>query len=116
MENMGMKKVYYILSGLVFYYILFFIYGIFLCFMIKVSILKNTNYFLIFFIYILFMYNFISLAFMISCFFVNTKWAVIVGLVVYFILYLFAILRENFYEWGEFATTIIALSPLGGLE
>ena len=115
MENMGMKKFNYIAAGITFYYILYFIYGLLLCLLVRVAILKNTNYLLILLIYYVFIYSFISLAFMISCFFTNTKRAVILGLVIFFVLYIFAILRDTFYERGEFATTILALSPLGSL-
>lgn len=86
MENMGMKKSKYFWATISFYYLKSFFIQIISCLFIKFLILKEVDFFVLFFGIYLGCLVFINLGFFISCFFVNTKKAIIAGIVIFFIL------------------------------
>jgi hypothetical protein len=88
MENMGMKKYVYYWSIVVFYYLKSFVIVLVISLILKLAVLKDIGFFLLFFILLLGSYCFINLGFFISCFFVQSKKAIITGLVVFFALIL----------------------------
>ena len=94
MENMGMKKINYIGSCLLFHLTYYFLLSLITVPLIKGAFLQTTNIGLIFVIYWVFVFWIISLAYFISDFFVTTKNAGIGDLVIFFILYLFNILMD----------------------
>jgi hypothetical protein len=86
MENMGLKKHVYYWFTVVFYYLKSFIIVLVVCVILNFTILKDIGFFLLFFILLLGSYCFINLSFIISCFFIKSKKAIITGLVVFFTL------------------------------
>ncbi len=58
----------------------------------------------------------IGIAFLISCFFKNGKKAIISGLVIFFLLYMFFILKDVFEDASEGIKTFLTISPLGGIS
>lgn len=116
MESMGMKKIDYMLAALSFTFTVHLVLGIILSAILAGGVLKNTNYMMILLIYIIFVYNLILIGSMISGFFVNTKKAVVAGLIIFFILYFFWILRDNLRDSGSGATIGISISPIGALS
>ena len=116
MESMGMKKIDYILANISFFVTVHLVMGLVLSGILSVGVLKNTNFFIIFFIYLIFVYTLMLIGLIISAFFTNTKKAIIASLIVFFILYMFWILRDNVRDSGQGATIAIALSPVGNLS
>ena len=66
--------------------------------------------------YYLFVLSFLFLGFFISCFFVKSKKAIVISLVIFFFLYMFWILRDTFRDGGEGVTTAVAFSPIGNIS
>ena len=116
LESMGMSKFEYLMSVILFAFTIETIIGIFFCAIIKGGVVVKVNYLLLLLIYLFFIYLFITIGLMISAFFIHAKKAIIGGLIVYFMLYLFWILRDSLADSGSTAMTIIALSPIGSLS
>ena len=116
MENMGMKKVYYLLSVYCFLFLVHFVYSFVFCIVLKIGIFKNVNYFILLLTYWFFIFNMIAIAILISCFFVKSKKAIVVSLIIFFFILMFWFLRDTFKTNGEGSTTGIAISPIGGLS
>ena len=116
MESMGMKKSDYIFAAITFSLTVQFVVGLIISIILSTAVLTNTNFFVLFFTYLLFVYTILMVGLIISSFFINAKKAVIAGLIVFFVLYLFSLLRDTLKNSGTTATTIVALSPIGGLS
>lgn len=54
MENMGMKKFYYITSSMTFWAVLYCVYGIIVALILKWLIFNHINFFIIYIIYVTF--------------------------------------------------------------
>ena len=94
MENMGMKKINYIASSMLFHFTFYLLLSIITVPLIREAFLETTDYFLVFLTYWVFIFWIITIAYFISDFFVSTKNAGIGDLIIFFILYLFSILME----------------------
>ena len=94
MENMGMKKINYIMSAMCFNFTFYLIFSLIMAPLIYKAFLPDISLFLIFVIFWIFCFWFISLSYFFSCFFVSTRKAGIVVLVVFFILFMFSILMD----------------------
>ena len=115
MENMGMSKGTYLLSIYLFMMLVQFCIAIIVAIILKVGILSNVNWFLLFLMYFLFMMANISIALFVSCFFSNTKRAIITGLIVFLVLFLFYILKNSVTQPTKGLAVFIAITPSGAL-
>ena len=115
MENMGLSKMKYILSIYAFNLLVQFGIAVVFSIIIKAGVLKQVNFLLIFFTYFMFIFAFMTIASVISSFFIHAKKAIITGLIVFFILFMFWILRDSIAPTSTSGTTGLAISPIGGL-
>ena len=116
MESMGMSKFEYLLSIILFQFLIHFLQGIIISAIVSAAILKSLPFILVFLIYIVFVYNFIMIGVMVSAFFINSKKAIVSGLLVFFVLYIPWSVRDSLNTLGTGATTVMALSPVGALS
>lgn len=115
MENMGLSKMKYFLSIYTFNLLVQFIVAIVFSVIIKGGVFKHVNFILIFFTYFMFIFVFLTIASIVSAFFIHAKKAIITGLIVFFFLFMFWILRDSLTPTSTSGTTGLALSPIGGL-
>jgi hypothetical protein len=116
MENMGMKKYVYYWSTVVFYYLKSFFIVLVISLILKLAVFKDIGFFLLFFILLLGSYCYINLGFIISCFFVQSKKAIITGIVVFFALNLGSAVLPSVQDSRGAVLFLVILSPNINLE
>lgn len=116
MENMGMKKHVYFWSTLFFYYLKSFFIVLVITILLKIFLLKDIGFFFVFFMLLFGAYCYINLGFFVSCFFVQSKKAIITGIVVFFALNLGASILTSVQDSRGGVLFLVLLSPNIGLE
>lgn len=86
MENMGMRKIDYMKALFCWNFLKITLFSFLITTLLKLTLLTHINYWMIFIIYFLFSLNIMFLAAIISCFFINTKKAIVTGLIIFFAL------------------------------
>lgn len=115
MENMGMRKIDYILGTIAFNAVVQFFLGIVVAGILSIGFFKATSYFVLLITYYVFVYNMMMLGLLVSCFFSQTKKAIVSGICLLFFFYIFYVIRDNLRRGGERLTTIMCISPIGAM-
>ena len=92
------------------------ILGIIFCILIKILLLKKTNFLIIFLAFLFFQLVVFTLALLLSGFFANTKRALIAGILFYIFLMIFWLIKDNISGDSEGLSLIVSLSPLGNIS
>lgn len=100
MENMGMKKINYIGSAILFHFTYYFILSFIFVPLIRQAFLPNIKFFFLLVVFWIFVFWMISLSYFISDFFISAKKAIIVNLFIFLVFFLFSVLMDQFYERG----------------
>jgi len=116
MENMGMKKHIYFWSTLVFFYIKSFVLLLIICLLLKFTVLKEIGFFYMFFMFLLGAYCYINLGFLVSCFFIQSKKAIISGIVIFFALNLGSVILPSIQDNRSAVLLLVIISPNIGIE
>lgn len=116
MENMGLSKGLYILSVYIFMTFVHLLIAIICTLFLKLGILFNVNTFMIFLTYFLFIMSNNAIALFISCFFSKAKKAIIVGLLIFLLLFLFYILRSSVLSPSSGLVAFISITPTGAMN
>lgn len=116
MENMGMSKFKYLMCLYIYNLILHFILGIIFSIICKKLVFIQIPFIMIFITYFLFIIVNITLASLVSCFFINTKKSIIGGLIIYFILMMIWFLKDTFDPTTVGGNIALSLSPHAGLS
>ena len=116
MENMGMKKHIYFWSTLVFFYIKSFVLLLIICLLLKFTVLKEIGFFYMFFMFLLGAYCYINLGFLVSCFFIQSKKAIISGIVIFFALNLGSAILPSIQDNRSAVLLLVIISPNIGIE
>ncbi len=111
LENMGMKKIHYFLATILWKFSVQVVIGSIFCGFLKINIFPLTNYFLLLLIYCVLILNMQLMGFFISCFFIKSKKAIVVGIIYYFGLQLPYIFFEMLKTHGTTFNAILAISP-----
>lgn len=86
MENMGLRKIDYIKNLILWSLFKNSIYSLLISFLVKFALLDHISFLLIFSVYFIFSINITLIGCCISTFFINTKKALVYGMIIYFTL------------------------------
>ena len=111
-----MKKYVYFWSVLVFYYIKSFFIILIISLLLKFIILKDIGFFYIFLMLLFGSFCYINLGFFISCFFIQSKKAIITGIVLFFALNLGSAVLPSVQDNKSVVLFLVILSPHLNME
>lgn len=116
MENMGMKKYVYFWSTLTFFYIKSFLIVLIITLLVKFLVLKDIGFFILFFMFLFGSYCYINIGFFISCFFIQSKKAIITGIVIFFALNLGSLVLSSVQDSQSAVLLLVIISPNINME
>ena len=116
MRNMGMSLLPHYLSWMTFYTIVLFSCSIVWSLIVKGTFFRYSNFICIWFLFFLPGLVLLSLAFVVSSFFITAKPGVLAGIITFFILYAFTIGKGSVDPPSESAFNGFAISPFTGLS
>jgi hypothetical protein len=116
MENMGMKKYVYFWSTLVFFYLKSLLIVLIISLLLKLIVFKDIGFFYVFLMLLFGSYCYINLGFFISCFFIQSKKAIITGIVIFFALNLGSAVLPSVQDNKSVVLFFVMLSPNINLE